>query len=303
MTVSKLATETWPLGKTPSGANRYYRRPSKPQGVIVHHAAGTSDAGLKSQYVSRSRELSSNYAMKANGDIVAILHEEYRPFTSSSAKADNWGITIEMVNQTAGPEWRGSDRQLHQLARLIADFATRWDFPINRSTVIGHREVRAKFGQGIATACPGPWWWSRMDELVALARKYQAEAARPTPPKPAPAPAPTPPPAKSPEQIEEDAMSAAAEDIKEAVRRENRPRLIQLAGTDECILIKTPAGFVKRLTLAEAEKRAGGPDQLLTVQELQRHPVVDRATFEAIIAEANEQLVRIGAAAAAALKG
>lgn len=176
MTVSALAEgRVWPLGKTPSGANRFYKRPGKPQGFIVHHAAGTSDAVLKAQYVSKSRELSSNYAMTQAGDIVAILHEEYRPFTSAAAKADNWGITIEIVNELGAPSWKISDRAFDQLARLIADCATRWGFPINRSTVIGHREVRAKFGQGIATACPGPWLWARMDELVALARKYQQD--------------------------------------------------------------------------------------------------------------------------------
>lgn len=97
---------------------------------------------------------------------------------------------------------------------------------------------------------------------------------------------------------EEEAMSAAADDIKEAVRRESRPRLIRVQGTNECALVKTPSGFVKRLTLAEAKARAGGPDQLLTKQELERHPEVDRATFDFIIAEAEAQLDRIGKAVA-----
>lgn len=182
MTVSKLATETWPLGKTSTGHNRFYRRPSDPQGFIVHHAAMLVDSSLKYQYVSPSRELSSNYAMRQNGDIVAILHEEYRPFTSSSARADNWGITIEIANELGAPSWKISDRAFDQLARLIADCATRWKFPINRTHVIGHREVLPKFGQGIATACPGPWLYSRMDELCALAKKYQAAALKPSTP-------------------------------------------------------------------------------------------------------------------------
>lgn len=190
MTVSKLATETWPLGKTSSGHNRFYRRPADPQGFIVHHAAMLVDSSLKYQYVSPSRELSSNYAMRQNGDIVAILHEEYRPFTSSSARADNWGITIEIANELGAPTWKISDRAFDQLARLIADCATRWKFPINRTHVIGHREVVGKFGQGIATACPGPWLYSRMDELCALAKKYQDAALRPSIP------------ASKPEQIE-----------------------------------------------------------------------------------------------------
>jgi len=184
MTISKLATEVWPLAKTPDGYNRFYERPGRPQGFIVHHAAMTSDSSLKYQYVSPARELSSNYAMRQNGDIAAILHEEYRPFTSSSPKADNWGITIEIANLTGAPDWKISDRAFDQLARLIADCATRWDFPIDRGHVIGHREVLPLFGQGKVTACPGPWLFPRLGDLCALARKHQAEATKPKPQAP-----------------------------------------------------------------------------------------------------------------------
>lgn len=268
MTISKLATETWPLGKTPAGANRYYKRAGKPQGFIVHHAAITSDSSLKAQYVSKSRELSSNYAMRQNGDVVAILHEEYRPFTSSSAKADNWGITIEIANETAGPEWRISARAFDQLARLIADCATRWDFPINRQTVIGHREVRGKFGQGIATACPGPWLWARMDELVVLARHYQAEASKPAAP------------ARSAAQIEEEELMGAKDDIidrieamEERIRRESRPRLYERESTGELLLVRYETGFQRGPWPNENAMRAALPvdaEHLVSTQEYER---------------------------------
>lgn len=183
MSLSPLAEKTaWPLGKTPNGANRYTKRPTgRPDMVIVHHAATTSDASLKAAYVARHRELSSNYAMTRDAKLVPILHEEYRPFTSSSPKADGRAITIEIVNHSAAPEWRGSDAQFDLLARAIAEWATRWKFPIDRDHIIMHKEVRPIFGQGIATACPGPWWESRMGALVAKAREYAGQGS-PKPP-------------------------------------------------------------------------------------------------------------------------
>lgn len=188
MTLSKLAEATaWPLGKTPTGHNRYTKRSGKPDMFIVHHAAGTSDSVLKAQYTARNRELSSNYAMTSDAKIIPILHEEYRPFTSSSPIADGRAVTIEIVNIEGSPSWAGSEAQFDKLARLIADVATRWGFPITRSTVIMHREVRPLFGQGVATACPGPWWEARMGALCERARAY-ARGSVPDAVAPAPAP-------------------------------------------------------------------------------------------------------------------
>ncbi|WAC65194.1 N-acetylmuramoyl-L-alanine amidase [Agrococcus sp. SL85] len=197
MTVSALAVGRLPLAKTASGHDRFYRRTGKPQGVILHHAATTSDSALAGAFVSPRRELSANYAMLRNGDLMAVLHEEYRAFTSASPKADSWGITIEVVNSSGAPGWHISERSFDMLARWLADLSQRWGFPLNRHTVIGHREVLARFGQGYATACPGGIW-PRMDELIALANRYRSGASgQPAPAKPpTPAKPSTPAPAK-----------------------------------------------------------------------------------------------------------
>ena len=179
MAFSSLIVGRWPLG---TNRRRYGERVNQNTGkrvkvdmFIVHHAA--MPRGLQGQFVHPSRELSATYGMTQNGDIFGVLDEALRPFTSSSWKADTRAVTIEIENELGAPSWKISDRAFDQLARLIADVATRHGFPIDRDHVIGHQEVVRRFGQGIATACPGPWLFSRMDELVELARRYQREGA------------------------------------------------------------------------------------------------------------------------------
>lgn len=196
MTFSKLAIGTWPLNFFHRAGRKLLRRSKRKYPVsifIVHHNAGTSNASLKAALWSIKRTLSCTYAMAQNGDIYGVVTEEQKPNTSASI-ADHRAITIEIVNETGEPEWRISERAFDQLARLIADCATRHNFPINRDHIIGHREVKHRFGDGYATACPGPWLYARMDELCERAREYQkaSQGSTPAPSKPAPEPAPKP---------------------------------------------------------------------------------------------------------------
>lgn len=190
---SDLIVGTKPLGlwRRPKDGKMFRRFDSRGgQDVdlfIVHHAATTSDAALWGSYTSTARQLSSTYGMARNGDIYGIVGEEFKANTSAS-KADYRAVTIEIVNsggESGRPgnaeAWPISQRSFEQLARLIADVATRHRFPIDRAHVIGHREVTGKFGDGYGTRCPGEWLYSRMDELCELARRYQREAAAPPP--------------------------------------------------------------------------------------------------------------------------
>lgn len=167
MTRSTLTT------RTSGNAGQYSsRRGAKIKGWIIHHAASTSLGSVLGMMSSASRQLSANYVVSGS-DIVSVVPEEYRAWTSSSPKGDGERLTVEIVNDRVGSNdsnWTISEASYQSMAKLIADTANRYGFAINRSTIIGHREVRGIYGEGYATACPSG---IDLDKLVTLARKYQ----------------------------------------------------------------------------------------------------------------------------------
>lgn len=150
MTFSKLATSTSGNGGQYSARGRTVDR------FIVHHAATTSLSGVLSMMATGSRQVSSNYVIK-DGSIIGVVPEEYRAWTSGSAAWDGRAVTVETCNSASGDAsgWPISEASYESLAALIADCATRYGFPINRDTVIGHRELYTRYGASYATACPG----------------------------------------------------------------------------------------------------------------------------------------------------
>lgn len=166
MTFSPLTTRT-------SGNGRQFssRGGRKIDRFIVHHGATTSLNGMLSMFATGSRQVSCNYAIKDN-EIVGVVQEEDRAWTSGSADWDGRAITVETANSVAGDAagWPISEESYVSLAKLIADCATRYGFAINRDTVIGHRELYTRYGASYATACPGG---INLDRLVRMAQEYQ----------------------------------------------------------------------------------------------------------------------------------
>lgn len=154
---------------------------------IIHHAAGTSLSVLLGLFRPGGRKVSANYALKDRQLILAV-DEDRRAFTSGSAEWDGRSITIEVANSSAGGSWPVSNESFDTLARLIADCATRYGFPINDSSILTHQEIYLRFRRGYATACPGDLQ-RRKAELIDLARSYAGAPAVPVGATPVPAPA------------------------------------------------------------------------------------------------------------------
>lgn len=172
MTYSKLATASRKESTQSSS-----RQGTKIDRVIVHHCANTNARAVVDMMTIPTKQVSANYVMTAEGPI-GVVREELRAFTSGSssdsgkgAAYDRRAITVETVNSTMGPDWRFDPRTIEHLARLIADVATRYGFPIDRDHVIGHRELYSRYGASYPTACPGPSM--DLDALVRKARAYQ----------------------------------------------------------------------------------------------------------------------------------
>jgi hypothetical protein len=140
---------------------------------IVHHAATTSLAAILALFAPGGRTVSANYALGNDGTLILAVDEDRRAWTSSSAEWDGRAVTIECANIVAGGSWPVSDATFDKLARLIADVAQRYGFPINDDTVLTHQELWLRYGDSYATACPGDLQ-RRKPELLGKAGYYRA---------------------------------------------------------------------------------------------------------------------------------
>lgn len=152
MTFSALISGTVPHH------NKFNTRPGKVTRVIQHHWASNNSSG-ESALTSPSTKKSVTYLVRNDGIILGQVPEEYRPWTSGSSLADNPAITIEVQNETNGPEWKVSDAAIASIIRLLADIAKRHSFgTVTVNNYKGHRDFSA-------TACPGPYLYPRLQSI------------------------------------------------------------------------------------------------------------------------------------------
>jgi LysM repeat protein len=153
MTFSPLTNGTAPHH------NKFSSRFNTPiKRVIVHHWAGVR--GGDSRLTNPNEEVSANYILYSDGRLVGQVPEENRAWTSGSPAADNQSITVETQNTEVGGDWPVSDAAIAKLTELIADVAQRYGWGgVGDANVIGHREV-------FATACPGPYLFSRLPAIT-----------------------------------------------------------------------------------------------------------------------------------------
>lgn len=136
--------------------------------ITPHHMAGMLTPQILFNIMQQGNS-SANYGIFSDGTVVQYVKEFRRAWTSSSAENDNQAVTIEVENNTLGPEWRVSDTALNTLIRLMADIAQRNNISIRYTgdttgTVTLHKWFAA-------TACPGPYLEGLMPEIAERASK------------------------------------------------------------------------------------------------------------------------------------
>lgn len=175
MSDSTLVTVTVP-------SPHYRVRTAKIDTITIHHAAtvGINAATLGTAFTG-SRVASANYGIGNDGSIGLYVSESYRAITSSNAENDNRAVTIEVANSAGEPDWPVSDAALNSLVELCADICRRngikkliWR---NDPNGIGRPEwqnvtVHRFFA---ATACPGPFIMSHMNDIVTRTNRKLAE--------------------------------------------------------------------------------------------------------------------------------
>ncbi|UDL15932.1 endolysin [Microbacterium phage Pumpernickel] len=181
VTYPKPAAPTYPgatwWNHSPNSSPR--RAGDKVQYFVVHHAADPRDLATQRDRFMKAndRNVSPNWLIGKDGSVSEIVPpDKYRAWTSGVF--DYNAVTVETQNTSGDPAWGISEESHIAIAKLVAWASKRYGFPIDRTHVIGHREV-----PGAATACPGPSM--DLDKIVVLAQQFaKGDAETPVEPKP-----------------------------------------------------------------------------------------------------------------------
>jgi hypothetical protein len=148
-----------------------HRSPASIDRLVVHVTEG-SFWGSVTWLRNPRAHASSHFVVSRGGKIVQLVH-----LSDVAWHAGHWGtnvrsVGIEHEGYTYGPHGF-TQRQYHASAKLAAWVARRALMPINRRTIIGHRDVPdGSGGRGGAShhTDPGPRW--RWGHYLALVRRY-----------------------------------------------------------------------------------------------------------------------------------
>lgn len=133
--------------------------------ITPHHAAAVGTAyQIAHTFVSEERQASANYVIGNDGEIIGVVDEGNRAWTSGSTQ-DYVAVTIEVSNSQYGEPWPISDKAWDSLVKLCVDICKRngiekLDFTGNEyGNLTAHRFFQA-------TACPGTYLYNRFPELA-----------------------------------------------------------------------------------------------------------------------------------------
>ena len=163
-----------------NGQSRSSPRGSRVSGLGLHHNAGVDAYGQAS---APGREVSANYWIANNGDLIPNVDESRRAWTSghpaypAGAAADHRNITVEISNSAEGVRngtWAISAAARKTLVALIADVYTRYGLgPVKRGADQGvgvHRDW-------VQTECPGGYVMAELPSIIAEAETLRTNPA------------------------------------------------------------------------------------------------------------------------------
>lgn len=161
--------------RIPDGGRFNYRQ-SKISGVTYHHNMGVNSFGEAS---NPNREVSAQYWITNEGDILPNVDENLRAFTTGAAgypegaKSDHRNITMEISNSPEGVRtgtWAISDAAMLAVIRLTGDIFKRHGLgPVKRGLYHGvavHKDF-------VATECPGGYIMGNLTHIISQAEIYR----------------------------------------------------------------------------------------------------------------------------------
>lgn len=136
------------------GCKNSNERTSKITKITPHHMASVM-GGVSCARMHYNSDVSANYYIGVQGEIVGGVAEERRAWTSNSRENDHSAITIEVSNELLDGEWKISDTCYKSLVRLCADICERYNIiPKYNGNPSGSITVHKMF---CSTECPGEY--------------------------------------------------------------------------------------------------------------------------------------------------
>lgn len=139
---------------------------------IIHHAVNTRVQDTIALSKPGGRQVSMTWAIgPAYSGVtspvycVAIVPEEYRPFTTASS-LDGAAVTVEVSNIDLSATYPVAQEAKEWCAQIAAYMHVTYGMPLNRTYILSHQEVYSRGYGSYATACPGPDLQSSLDWIV-----------------------------------------------------------------------------------------------------------------------------------------
>lgn len=169
------------ISYTKISPNRTSPRKKPIRKITIHHMAGNLTVEqCGAVFAPTSRKASSNYGIGTDGRIGMYVEEKDRAWTSSSPDNDNQAVTIEVANNTLGPNWTVSDKAMDSLIDLCVDICKRNGIQRLNFTgdKTGNLTMHCYFK---STLCPGPYLKSKFPYIASEVNKRLGAEAAPEP--------------------------------------------------------------------------------------------------------------------------
>ena len=134
--------------------------------ITIHMVAGGATVeGLGDLFANPSRGASSNYGIGSDARVGLYVNETDRSWCSGSRENDHQAITIEVANDSGGPEWHVSDKVMKKLIDLGADICKRNNIKkLNFTGDASGNLTMHKYFQD--TSCPGRYLESKFPYIA-----------------------------------------------------------------------------------------------------------------------------------------
>ena len=169
------------ISYTKISPNRTSPRKKPIRKITIHHMAGNLTVEqCGAVFAPTSRKASSNYGIGTDGRIGMYVEEKDRAWTSSSPDNDNQAVTIEVANNTLGPNWTVSDKAMTSLIDLCVDICKRNGIQRLNFTgdKTGNLTMHCYFK---STLCPGPYLKSKFPYIAREVNKRLGAESAPEP--------------------------------------------------------------------------------------------------------------------------
>lgn len=141
--------------------------------ITIHHMAAKWTAQRCGElFQSPGRKASSHYGIGFEGEMAQYVSESDIAWSNSDWRSNSRAVTIECANSGTGGDWQISEKTLDSLILLIADIAVRNGlYPLVKGENLTWHQMYS------ATACPGPFLLSKMDEITDRVNRHIEKGA------------------------------------------------------------------------------------------------------------------------------